>query len=173
MANRRKTLLWRIRLLLVFFMACVVLSGFTAVPLGWEVERAADALSIPDDASPDAYTGLRHWIATVREGLRDTYAEYPFIAYGTDWLAFAHVVIAVAFIGPLIDPLRNAWVITFGMIACVLVIPMALVFGHLRGIPFYWQLIDCSFGVFGLIPLWLCRRYAGELAQRTAPRRSS
>ena len=29
------------------------------------------------------------------------------IAYGTDWLAFAHITIAVAFLGPLKDPVRN------------------------------------------------------------------
>jgi len=80
------------------------------------------------------------------------------MAYGTDWLAFAHLVIAVAFWGPLKDPVRNIWVIEFGMIACVLVIPLALIAGPIRGIPFFWQLVDCSFGVFGIIPLWLCRR---------------
>ena len=59
--------------------------------------------------------------------------------------------------------MRNAWVIDFGLIACVGVIPLALVFGPLRGIPFYWQLIDCSFGVFGFVPLWIVRRYIKEL----------
>jgi len=47
----------------------------------------------------------------------------------------------------------------------VLVIPFAFVFGGLRGIPFWWRLIDCSFGVFGFIPLWLCRLYSKELEQ--------
>ena len=46
----------------------------------------------------------------------------------------------------------------FGMIACLLVIPLALICGPLRGIPFYWQLLDCSFGVIGLIPLAAARR---------------
>ncbi|SCF41963.1 hypothetical protein [Micromonospora mirobrigensis] len=31
--------------------------------------------------------------------------------YGTDWLAFAHLVLAVAFWGPLRDPVRNVWVV--------------------------------------------------------------
>jgi hypothetical protein len=31
-------------------------------------------------------------------------------------------------------------------------------FGSIREIPFFWQLIDMSFGVFGIIPLWLARR---------------
>ncbi len=163
--DRRRILLRRIRLLLVFFITCLILSGLTAVPLEWELDVLAGMLGIDEAASPDAYTGLRHWIATVREGLHETYQRYPFIAYGTDWLAFAHVVIAIAFVGPLVDPVRNRWVIAFGMIACALVIPKALAFGPLRGIPFYWQLIDCSFGVFGFIPLWLCWRYSGELAR--------
>jgi succinate-acetate transporter protein len=165
MKDRRKTLLRRIRLLLVFFITCLVLSGLTAIPLEWELDLLAAVLAIDESVPPDAYTGLWQWVATVREGLHETYDRYPFIAYGTDWLAFAHVVIAIAFIGPLVDPVRNRWVITFGMIACALVIPKALTFGPLRGIPFYWQLIDCSFGVFGFIPLLLCWRYTAELAR--------
>jgi hypothetical protein len=47
----------------------------------------------------------------------------------------------------------NKWIITFGLIACGGVIPLALIAGHVRGIPFPWRLIDCSFGVFGAIPL--------------------
>jgi hypothetical protein len=49
------------------------------------------------------------------------------------------------------------------MIACVLVIPLAMICGPIRGIPLYWRLIDCSFGVVGIIPLWFCRRYILEL----------
>jgi len=51
------------------------------------------------------------------------------------------------------------------MIACVLVVPFALVMGGIRGIPFAWRLIDCSFGVFGIIPLWLCRQQIEQLAR--------
>jgi len=85
------------------------------------------------------------------------------VAYGTDWLAFAHLIIALLFIGPWRDPVRNAWVITWGLWACVLVVPLAFVCGAVRGIPFGWRLIDCSFGLFGFIPLWMARRYAREL----------
>jgi hypothetical protein len=42
-------------------------------------------------------------------------------------------------------------------IACTLIIPWALIFGMVRDIPFFWTLIDISFGVFGIIPLWLAR----------------
>jgi hypothetical protein len=46
----------------------------------------------------------------------------------------------------------------WGMLACLLVVPMALTFGALRAIPWWWRLIDCSFGALGLIPLWLSWR---------------
>ena len=63
------------------------------------------------------------------------------------------------------DPVRNIWLFRSGMIACVLVVPYAFVCGGLRGIPIYWRLIDCSFGVFGFIPLWFCHRWAAEVAE--------
>jgi hypothetical protein len=68
-------------------------------------------------------------------------------------------VIAIAFIGPLKDPVKNLWVIEFGMIACVLVVPYALVFGQVRGIPILWRGIDTLFGIIGIIPLWITRKY--------------
>jgi hypothetical protein len=86
-------------------------------------------------------------------------AQYPFLQYGTDWLAFAHLAIAVAFIGPWRDPVRNRWVITFGLIACAGVVPLALIAGAVRGIPMAWRLVDCSFGVFGCVPLLMARRH--------------
>jgi hypothetical protein len=78
--------------------------------------------------------------------------------YGTDWLGFAHITIAISFIGPLRDPVKNIWGVEFGMIACLLLILLALICGPLRGIPFFWTLIDCSFGVFGIIPVALAYR---------------
>jgi hypothetical protein len=74
-------------------------------------------------------------------------------------------VIAIAYVGALRDPVRNRWLFKFGMIACGLLIPYAFVFGALRGIPVWWRLIDCSFGVFGFIPLWLCHRWSGQLEE--------
>jgi len=158
--TRQRVLLLRTRAILIFFVVGLVASGLTAFPLQWELDVLARGVGIGPDARPEDYSGLAHWIALVHAGLDDTYARYPFMAYGTDWLAFAHIVIGVCFIGAVRDPLKNVWVITWGMIACVLVVPLALVCGPLRGIPFYWQLIDCSFGVFGIIPLWLARRWA-------------
>jgi hypothetical protein len=147
----------RVRAWLIFFIAALAASGVTAVPLLWELDLLRGLL----DSQPwigGLWPDLTGWILLVGAALAEMNDKYPFLFYGTDWLAFAHIMIAIAFIGPLRDPVRNVWVVEFGMIACVLVIPVALVFGALRGIPFYWRLIDCSFGVIGIIPLWLVRR---------------
>ncbi|NVM57358.1 MAG: hypothetical protein HWN51_04500 [Desulfobacterales bacterium] len=111
------------------------------------------------------YPPMAHWISFVHRGLTNISREHSFIYYGTDWLALAHIVIAIAFWGPIRDPVKNIWVIKFGMIACVLVIPVALICGQIRGIPFFWRLIDCSFGIIGIIPLWICHRYIKRMEQ--------
>ena len=154
--SRADLLRRRIRWWLSLFLLGLVLSGVTAIPLAWELDTLTNLIGAGDN-------GLKQWVGRVRDGLHETYARYPFIAYGTDWLAFGHLMIAVAFVGPLRDPVRNRWVLTFGMIACLCVVPWALVFGPLRGIPFFWRLIDCSFGVIGIVPLWLCRRDVDDL----------
>lgn len=153
----------QVRTLLALFLVGLVASGITALPLEWEIDTLAAWMGIPTGVEPESLDGLAGWIARVREGLRVTGERYLFIAYGTDWLAFAHLMIAVVFIGPLIDPLRNVWVITFGLIACGAVIPMAMIFGGMRGIPFNWRLIDCAFGVAGAVPLGLARFYVVRL----------
>jgi hypothetical protein len=42
-------------------------------------------------------------------GVHETGRRFPFVTYGTDWLAFGHFVIALAFVGALRDPVRNRW----------------------------------------------------------------
>ena len=163
--DRSKQLARRIRVLLVVFVVGLVLSGLTAFPLVTELNILGNILDIDPSLSPEQYDGLRYWIALVGQGFRDTGTRYPFLAYGTDWLAFGHLVIAVAFLGPLRDPIRNVWIVEFGMIACVGVIPLALIAGEVRGIPFYWRLIDCTFGILGFVPLWLSRRDIKELTR--------
>jgi hypothetical protein len=149
-------LLRQIRILLGIFVVALVLSGLTAFPLRWEL-ALLDSWFGEGTRVGVAFPDLARWISYVREGLETSGRAYPFLAYGTDWLAFAHVVIAIAFWGPIKDPVRNRWVVEFGMIACVLVIPLALICGSIRGIPFSWRILDCSFGVVGLIPLAVAR----------------
>jgi len=160
--------LHKIRFWLTIFMVGLVLSGVTAFPLQFELKltvRLATASHLGMRAP-----SLNGWLVRVSQAVSDTNSHYPFLAYGTDWLAFGHLVIAVAFIGPWLDPVRNKWFITFGLIACAGVIPLALIAGSIRGIPFYWRLIDCSFGVIGCVPLLLVRRHIRCL-ENLAPQR--
>jgi hypothetical protein len=55
------------------------------------------------------------------------------------------------------------------MIACAGIIPLSMICGVIRGIPFYWRLIDCSFGIFGCIPLYLLHIYVKKLESITNP----
>lgn len=153
--------------MLLVFVSGLVLSGVTAIPLQWEVDLLKRIVVDDTWGFWNRIPGLADWIAFVHRGLTETYRQYPFMAYGTDWLAFAHIVIAVAFWGPIRDPVKNIWVIEFGMIACALIVPTVLIFGPLRGIPPGWQIIDTSFGIFGIVPLWLARRAVRQI--RTQP----
>jgi hypothetical protein len=164
-----RTLGW-IRFWLLLFITGLVISGATAIPLTRELSFLYRGLH---------HFGIEHgvvhdWLQHVYAALLDTQARYPFLNYGTDWLAFGHFAIAVAFIGPWRDPVRNIWVVQFGMIACVLIIPYALVFGEIRGIPWWWRAIDCSFGVFGIVPLVAVQRLTQRLArERSEPKERS
>lgn len=157
-------LLRRIRCLLAFMMAGLIISGVTAIPLSWEINLLQTLIG-SGTWMQQLWPAMASWIDTVHHALTIAAQQYPLLLYGTDWLAFAHIVIALAFIGPYRDPVRNIWVIEFSLIACVLVVPMALLFGSLRGIPLFWRLIDCSFGVVGFIPLWVARQQTLRLAK--------
>jgi hypothetical protein len=156
-------LLARYRLALGLFFIGLIVSGVTAFPLLVELRLLASWLGID---APEHYAqdhGLRHWIGYVLTGLEHAHAHYPFLAYGTDWLAFGHLAIAVFFVRPFFRPRESDWVLQRGLICCVGVIPLALIAGEVRGIPIYWRLIDCSFGVLGAIPLLYCLRISRRL----------
>jgi hypothetical protein len=151
-----------IRRLILLFITGLVLSGITAFPIEWQLSLAHRW--IHDWQRNNA---LATWLDQAYKGMQETNDRYPFIAYGTDWLAFAHLVIAVAFIGPLRDPVRNIWVIEFGMIACIAVFPLAFIAGAVREIPVYWRFIDCAFGVGGGLLLWRCHIRIRQLEKLT------
>lgn len=150
------TLLLKIRLLIIFFMVALVLSGVSAFPveteLQWLLQRPA---LVPAFA--------HNWLQDVYTAMQATNKAYPMLAYGFDWLAFAHLVIAMLFIGPLKNPVKNVWVIEWGMLACVAIFPLAFIAGPIRQIPMFHILIDCSFGAIGLVPLYICRRWIKQL----------
>ena len=136
-----------IRKWLAFFMISLFISGITAIPVESELEFLVS--KFPFEGS------IKGWFQQILIGVKNTGEKYPFLFYGYDWLAFAHIVLAILFIGPIKDPVRNKWVIEFGIITCMLIIPFAMIAGSLRGMPFWWRLVDCSFGIIGLIPLFI------------------
>ncbi|MGH3688625.1 MAG: hypothetical protein ACRDT7_00585 [Microbacterium sp.] len=161
---RRRALL--IRICLIIVIVGLVMSGVTAFPLREELMLGRDILNgtglsavLPDLAS---------WVQRVAEGLEVIGTDYPFLAYGTDWLAFAHLAIAVAFVGPLIDPVRNVWVTIWGLIMCAGIVPLALIAGAIRGLPLGWQFIDISFGVVAAVPLTIALVLTRRLARANA-----
>lgn len=155
--------LCRIRWLVGLFIAALVLSGATAIPLERELTWLTGVTGAREQVGQSSPPAWAEWLCRVEAALREMNLKHPFISYGGDWLAFGHFVIAIAFIGAWRDPVRNRWLFDFGLIACALVIPYALTFGALRGIPFWWRLIDCSFGILGAVPLWLARRLVQRL----------
>ena len=160
----RAKLLLRIRIALGVFILGLIASGVTAFPLQTELDlvvRWSGAEHIAE--AGEVFADAAKWVLTVRDALHETYERYPFIAYGTDWLAFGHIIIALFFVAPMIDPVKNLAAIQTGMWACVLVLPLALICGPIRGVPFFWRLIDCSFGVIGFPMLWYTARLTRKL----------
>lgn len=165
MMSREEQLRRRIHACTWIMVFGLAVGGATALPLQTELDVVARWLGA-DNLSPEqASSDFVKWILTVRDALHVTYAKYPFMGYGTDWLAFAHFIIALAFIGALRHPIRNIWLFTWGMIASVLIVPWAFITGEVRDIPVYWRLSDCSFGAGGFIPCWLAFRWTRELEQ--------
>lgn len=160
--SKEKILRRRVVILTWLFIIGLFASGATAIPLRQEVHWMAHAFGWDEHARAVLTPGPL-LILEVGDALDEVQRRFPFLFYGTDWLAFGHFVIAIAFIGALRDPVRNRWLFDFGLIACILVIPYAFAFGWLRGIPIWWRLIDCAFGICGFAPLWFCRKWTKEL----------
>jgi len=86
---------------------------------------------------------------------------------GTDYLGFAHVILGILFLGAMKGPGRNLWVIEFGVLCCILVIPAAFIFCYIRGAPLLHYFVDSSFGVVALmvmVPVWKSARRLDERA---------
>jgi hypothetical protein len=162
--SEAQRLLRRIRIWLGVFIAGLVLSGLTAFAIETQLDLAVRYL----DGIPRFLQG---WIRQVHAAVTVVNDRYPFLSYGTDWLAYSHLAIAVAFIGPCRNPVKNRWVIEFGMIACLGILPTAFIAGHVREIPVYWRLIDSAFGVLGIVPLLICHRAIRRLERLERPER--
>jgi hypothetical protein len=152
---KEDTRLRTVRCLLALFIMALLVSGLTVWPAAAELRFAISV------TGTDSIAG--EFLQRVLHAYEKVETESGFLLYGYDWLAFAHVVLAGLFIGPWLDPVRNRWVILFGLGACVAIFPLAFICGALRGIPFWWRLVDCSFGLFGAAVLWPAHRLALQL----------
>lgn len=165
--------LFKIRVLIVFYMVALAVAGVTAFPVEWELSVLCSVFNLNADSLANMGDGpfqsVLSWIYGVKQGFTETNDKYPYLAYGFDWLAYAHLMIAALFVGPYRDPVKNKWVIYWAMFACVSIFPLAFICGPIRQIPFVWTLVDCSFGFFGIMPLLLCARlikqYESELSK--------
>ncbi len=127
------------------------LSGVTIWPAIPEL-KAAVALAW---GSGEPKGVLHAFVLNAIAGLEDMNARYPFMFYAHDWLAFAHLVLAILFLGAIRDPVRNKWIVQCGLIMCALVPVLAAICIPLRGLPLRWFWIDTSFGVGAAVPLWI------------------
>ena len=143
--------------MIVFFVVLLMLSGITAFPVYTEMKWIMSLHIFGND------TAMGAWLQQVWAGVQDINDKHQILFYGYDWLAFAHIVIGTAFIGPLRDPVRNKWIIDWAMLACLGVLPLAFIAGPVRGIPWFHILIDCAFGILGIIPLLIVRKWISQL----------
>jgi hypothetical protein len=146
-----------IRIHLSLFIVLLLLSGITAFPLQLEIAFLNSHRQV---FSPV----LQHWLNHLYLVITST---SPIMLYGTDWLAFAHIVISLFFIPAFKKPLQYKDNLKVGIIACILIFPLAFICGPIRGIPFFHQLIDCLFGLFGSLYLYLILRKINQLESTT------
>lgn len=132
-----------VRIAIASFITLLALSGITAFPLRTEAQYLMSIGSMFPDVIAD-------WITAVFISVTLT---PDIVLYGTDWLAFAHLVIALFFIPVYMDPVKYKVNLLIAMVACAGVFFVAFICGAIRGIPFFHQLIDCSFGFIGFLLL--------------------
>lgn len=134
-------------------MFILMLSGITAFPIQTEI----DFLYTHINSFPSFFND---WITRLYTNIHST-PDVMF--YGTDWLAFAHIIIALFFVPVYLDPVKHKANLYVGMVACLLVFPLAFICGPIRNIPFFHQLIDCSFGIIGILYLYFILQRINKL----------
>lgn len=141
----------RIRWMLCVVVLGLVFSGLTTFPLMWEVNILNNWLGDPSDLS--TIPEVSGFISHIYEGVNLVHQQYPFFLYGLDWLGFAHIAIALAFLGPIRQPLEHYWVVEWAILVCLICVPAILFFGYIREMPLFWSLIDSVFPLIALVPL--------------------
>jgi len=151
---RNMTGLKRAKWMLGIVVFGLIVSGVTVWPAVPELKMAVHI--VWGDGEP---AGVLHgFILRAIEGLQSVEANYPFMLYAHDWLAFAHIVLAILFAGAIRDPVRNVWVVQCGLIMCGLVPVLAGICIPIRGLPLVWFWVDFAFAPAAALPLWIALR---------------
>jgi hypothetical protein len=154
------THLQKARWSLIVFTVCLLAVGLSVFPLDAILSRL---LPWSQHYFPQAV--LTSFLSEIAAAYYYNREHYPFMLYTLDWLGYAHLMIALVFIGPIRDPHRNVWVIEFGQMACLLTLPAIWLFGWLHQLPWQWSLLDCSFGLIGYAVLRYSQRQLQHDAQ--------
>jgi hypothetical protein len=155
--------LQKVKLLILVFIISLVGVGISVFP----ITTILDVLN-PYLSSNYPESTLTHFLLSITNALNYNNQHYPFMLYTLDWLAYAHIMIALVFIGPLREPVKNIWVIEFGILACLLTLPAIFVFGYKSQIPLWWSCIDCSFGLIGALLLIYTKQLVKKLDSECA-----
>jgi hypothetical protein len=121
----------------------LLLSGVTVWPAAAELKALEHV--VWGEGQPSGEVGA--FVDKAIGGLEQTRENYPFLLYAHDWLAFAHIMLAILFLGALRDPVRNKWIVQCGLIMCLLILVLAGAGIPLRGLPWQWFFVDAAFGV--------------------------
>jgi len=132
----------------------LLVSGITVWPAVPELKMAVSI--VWGNTAPSGV--LHSFVLQAIEGLESMQANYPFMLYAHDWLAFAHIVLAILFAGAMRDPVRNVWIVQCGLIMCALIPILAGICIPLRGIPLIWFWFDFAFAPAAALPLWIALR---------------
>ena len=140
--------------MLAIVAAGLFVAGVTVWPAVWELKTAVKWIW-----GDQAATGeLHRFILRAIAGLEETKQRFPFLLYAHDWLAFAHIMLAIMFAGAIRDPVRNKWIVQCGLIMCALVPVLGGTCIPIRQLPGFWFWIDFSFAPGAALPLWIAYR---------------
>lgn len=144
----------RAKLMLFIVAFGLFISGVTVWPAIPELKLGNRILSLTGESTG----ALQQFVSRVIEGLEAVERDYPFLMYGYDWLAFAHICLAILFAGAIKDPVRNKWIVQCGLIMCFLIPFLAAICIPIREIPWFWFCIDFAFAPAAALPLWIALR---------------
>jgi hypothetical protein len=156
--------LGRVKLMLGIVAFGLFVSGVTVWPAVWELKTAVHL--VWGDGPPTST--IHGFVVRSIAALVDVDSRYPFLLYAHDWLAFAHVMLAILFAGAARDPVRNVWIVQCGLIMCALVPVLAGICIPLRGIPMVWFWIDAAFAPGAALPLWIALRGIRRIEKQQA-----